>query len=125
MSYTKGYRYKKVPGTDNAYAIPHKEIQNPAYAATISLSVDAEETIIDHAQLTGDLTETINTTLPFTGDKVRMLYSNDATIRTVTFSTGFIAGSTLQLPASSQGSIDFVFMGSVQKWVETSRMIFV
>lgn len=126
MSYTKGYRYIKVPGTNNKYAVPKKEIQNPAYAATIALSIDAEQTVVDHAQLTGDLTETVGVALPYTGDTLRLLYATDGTSRTVTFSTGFIVSvATLVIADTSQAIVDFVFCGSVQLWVETNRTAFV
>lgn len=128
MSYSKGYRYTTIPGLDNKYAIPKKEIKNPAYAATIDLSVDAEDTIVDHAQLTGNLTETINVTLPFTGDKLTLIYNTDGTQRTVTFSTGFISAAPLVIADTSQAVVDFVFMGQVGAsgtWVEKCRQIFV
>lgn len=127
MAYTKGKRYTTIPGSDNKYAITKKAIQTLVYAATIALSVDAESTIADHAQLTGDLTETVDIANAYTGDKLRCLYTTDTTVRTVTFSTNFIA-DPLVIQDSSQAIIDFVFMGDVGTsgtWVEVSRKTFV
>lgn len=126
MAYTKGSRYTKIPGSDNKFLFASKEIQSPVYASTIDLAITAEETIVDHAQLTGDLTETVDIANSYTGDRLRCLYTTDGSVRTVTFSTNFIADPAV-IKDSSQLIIDFVFMGAVGTsgtWVETSRKVF-
>lgn len=126
MAYTKGSRYTIVPGADNKFLFASKEIKSPAYAATIALAITAERTIVDHAQLTGDLTETVDIANAYTGDTLRLLYTTDTSVRTVTFSTNFIAGPAV-IQDSSQFIIDFVFMGSVGTsgtWVEVGRKTF-
>ncbi len=127
MSYTKGHRYSIVPGEDNKYSIPRKEILAPAYAATLNIvaqSADSEEIQFRPAQLTGALTLTADVNTPFAGDKLVCAFACDGTGRTVTFSTGFIVNtSTLALNASKVGNIVFNFSGQAQAWVEVSRFI--
>lgn len=122
MAYTKGYRYATVPGTDNTYVVPKKAIQHPAYAATLAIVPDAEDTLVDVA-LTGDQTITSAVVKPFAGDKLRFMFDADASPRTVTFGTGFITNSTLVCAASKRATIQFEFSRAAQKWVEVSRFV--
>lgn len=125
MSYTKGYRYKRVPGDNNA-AIETKQIQNPAYAATIALvNLDCEKNIVEFQQLTGDLTVTAEVVNPFACDELILIIPVDTSTRTVTFSTGFsvVGGATLALTTGTVGVIKFVFNSVTSKWIEAGRAI--
>lgn len=115
----QGYRYNVVPGFDNTYTIPHKEIANISYASTKTLAPTMEETTYDFAQLTGNMTVSVTITPCYTGDKMVCLFKADATNRTVTFSTGFTSNGPLIVLASSYTSVEFVFNGS--KWYEKTR----
>lgn len=126
MSYTKGYRYGVVPGQDNKYAVPHKEIQNPDYAATLNiapLSPDSEEIFVDVKQLTGAMTLTADVDVPFAGDKMRVALHADGTNRVVTLGTGFVTNSTVTVVANKEAMLQFVFSATSQKWVEVSRFV--
>lgn len=122
MAYTKGYRYGVVPGTDNQYAIPHKAITKPTYAATIAVAPDAEDTLVDVA-LTGDATINSAVVKPFAGDKLRFMFDADGSARTVTFNTGFITNATLVCGANKRADIQFEFSRAAEKWVEVSRFV--
>lgn len=119
VSAQKGYRYSTVPGTDNTYSIPHKEIKAIPYAATKTLAPTMEETTYDFAQLTGALTLSVTVTPCYTADKMTCIFHADGTNRVVTFSAGFSAAGTLTVPASSYTSITFVFDGVA--WFEVTR----
>ncbi len=126
MSYTKGYRFSILPGSDDTQSLVHKEIQNPAYATTIaikSVSPDTMETIVDFAKLTGALTVTADITQPYTGDKLKLIFFCDGTNRTVTLSTGFVTNSTVAVLANKSATVEFVFSGQANAWVETGRFI--
>lgn len=123
MSYTKGYRYSQVPGSDNTYAIPHKQILNPSYSANIALSPDAEETLVDFEQLTGATTITSDVDLPFAMDKMKMVFAADGTNRVVTFGTGFTSAGTITCLASKNATAEFIFSSHSQTWVEVSRYV--
>jgi hypothetical protein len=115
----QGYRYDVVPGNDNTYAIPHKEIASKTYAATIRLSPTMEETVYDFGQLTGALTVSVVVTPCFTGDKMSCLFHADGTNRVVTFGAGFTSSGTLTVPASTYSTINFIFNGVA--WYESTR----
>lgn len=126
MSYTKGYRYRVVPGSDNKYAVVHKELQSPAYSSAIkitALSPDSEEIIVDFDLLTGALSLTADVVQPYTSDKMRCCFQADGSARTVTLSTGFITNGTIAINANKTANVEFKFQGKAGAWVETSRFI--
>lgn len=108
------YRDKSSNSLQNDY-------QTPAYAASIAIVAKAYNTVVKVDQLTGALSLTIDTTVPYVGDKIQFLFAADATNRTVTFSTGFAPSATLAITASKKGSASFTFDGAA--WVETGRAI--
>jgi hypothetical protein len=125
MPYTKGYRYKRVPGDNNA-AIEKKQIQNPVYATTIALtSLDCEKNIVEFQQLTGNLTVTAEVTNPFACDELILIIPVDSSTRTVTFSTGLttVGGATLALTTGTVGIIKFMFCSVTSTWIESGRAI--
>lgn len=123
MPYTKGYRYKRVPG-DNQAAIATKQIQNPAYAASITLSgLDCEKNIIDFQQLTGALTLSADVLNPFTKDTLILTFSANASNQTVTPGAGFIGAGPLAVLANKYANVEYIFDGNAQSWVEKSRFI--
>ncbi len=115
----RGYRYSIIPGTDNRYTIPYKEIKAITYAASKTVAPTQEETTYDFAQLTGNLTAIATITPCYTGDRMTCLFVADGTDRVVTFSTGFSANGTLTVPASTRATVSFVFNGSA--WKESTR----
>lgn len=88
------------------------------YAATIALSPTGQFTCKNIATLTGALTLTAGTTLPYIGDKMDIIFISDATGRTVTFSTGFGGITTLAVGSSAKAVASFVFNGTA--WVFVS-----
>lgn len=123
MSYTNGFRYGKVPGINNKYAIPYKEILNPSYAASVALSPTQEETKVIFKQLTGAISITADTVKPFVGDRLILAFQADGTNRVVTLSTGFTTNSTITVVASKEATAEFMFSDKSQTWVEVSRFI--
>lgn len=119
VSAQQGYRYTIVPGTNNKYAVPYKEIKPITYAATKALAPTQEETTYNFAQLTGAMTITVAVSPCYTGDKMTCIFVADATNRVVTFSTNFSSRGTLTVLASTSAVIQFVFNGT--SWYETSR----
>lgn len=116
----QGYRYSIVPGSNNKYAVPYKEIKAITYAATKTLAPTQEETTYDFAQLTGAMTVSVTITPCYTGDRMTCLFNADGTDRVVTFaSQGFSPNGTLTVAASTYAAVHFVFNGS--KWQEVSR----
>lgn len=119
-------RFTGTKNTDNTDRIAFNDYQNPAYAASIAIATKphASNTLVQ-ITLTGALSLTIgvgtSTTAPFVGDTVRFLIKSDASIRVVTFSTGFQPAGTLSTVASKTVSADFMFDGT--GWQETGRAI--
>jgi hypothetical protein len=122
MSTTARYPLATKPNEDNTGNIVTNQYQNPAYAASIALKLNAARTVVKVAQLTGALSITAETSRPQIGDELTLLFNADATARTVTFSTGFSpSASTLVVAISKQATITFMFDGV--SWVETGRAI--
>ena len=125
---TKGYRYTQLPGDDNKHTLNFKEIQNPAYAATINIvpiSPSSEVIVVETGTLTGALTLTADNTIPHPGDELTIILPSDATGRTTTFSTGFtvVGGATLAGGANQTCVIKFIYTTLANTWVEVSRAI--
>lgn len=118
----QGYRYDVVPGLDNTYAIPYREIKAVAYASSVALAPTMEITTYNFATLTGAMTVTAVVTPCYTGDKMICLFKANTTSRTVTFSTGFSANGALTVLASGSAQIEFTFNGT--SWVEKGRSNF-
>lgn len=103
------------------------DYQNPAYSASIAITtkVGAAVTLVQIGPITGNLSLTIGvgsaTLDPQVGDEVKFLIKSDASIRTVTFSTGFQPSATLVTVASKTVSATFMFDGT--GWQEMSRAI--
>ena len=119
-------RFTGAANKDNTSRRAFNEYQAPAYAASIAIATEeyASDTLVK-ITLTGALTLTIgvgtSTTAPFVGDKVKFLIKSDASIRIVTFSTGFQPAGTLSTVASKTVFAEFMFDGT--GWQETSRAI--
>lgn len=113
------YRYDLVPEHGGFYQVPNKEIQNPAYSASVAITTTHEETTCDFAQLTGALSLTAVTTSAFKMDKLVCMFKADGTNRVVTFSTGFTANGTLTVTASTSQVVTFVYNGA--SWIEQTR----
>lgn len=120
-------RFTGSASTDNTDRRIKNGFQNPAYAASIAVTIAETDanTLVQVAQLTGALTITIGVgsadTPPYVGDKVRFMFQTDGTQRIVTFGTGFVSSGTLTIPASKYGSVEAVFNGA--KWQVVSREI--
>ena len=103
------------------------DYQTPAYAASIAIAtkVNKAVTLVKIGPITGALSLTIGvgsaTTDPQVGDEVKFLIKSDASIRVVTFSTGFQPNGTLSTVASKTVSASFMFDGV--GWQEMARGI--
>lgn len=119
-------RFTGTKNTENTDRGAFNDYQNPAYAASIAIATKphASNTLVQ-ITLTGALTLTIGvgtaSTAPFVGDTVRFLIKSDASIRVITFSTGFQPAGTLSTVASKTVSADFMFDGT--GWQEIGRAI--
>lgn len=115
----KGYRYKIVPGTDNKYAVPYKEIKPVSYASTAALTPTQEESTYNFSQLTGDITVSTTKVFSYTTDRMTCLFTADGSDRTVTFTSNFSENGSLVVPSGGYAVIGFVFNGT--NWVESFR----
>lgn len=119
-------RFTGLKNKDNTDRLIFNDYQNHTYAASIATVIKphAANTLVQ-ITLTGALTLTINvgtsTTPPMVGDTVQYLIKSDASIRVVTFSTGFQPAGTLSTVASKTVYASFVFDGT--GWQETGRAI--
>lgn len=120
-------RFTGASNSDNTGRALLHDYQNPAYASSIAIATDvnATNTLVQVAQLTGALTMTIgvgtSTTAPYVGDEVRILFSADGTNRIVTFGTGFVSSGTLTVTASKFASVLAIFNGTA--WQVVGREI--
>ena len=107
---------------DNTHRKYQDDYQTPTYAASIAIVAKAncKNTLIK-ISLTGALTLTCASDQNFVGDTMSFLILSDASIRIVTFSTGFGPSGTLTTVASKSVTASFMWNGTV--WVETSRAI--
>lgn len=119
-------RFTGLKNKDNTDRVAFNDYQNPTYAASIAIATKphASNTLVQ-ITLTGALTLTIGvgsaTTAPYVGDTVKFLIKSDASIRVVTFSTGFQPAGTLSTVASKTVSAEFTFDGT--GWQEAGRAI--
>lgn len=126
MSYTNSYRYITAPANGGQNQLPYREIQNPAFAASLqimALDFNSEKIVIDMQTLTGAQTLTADLTLPCSGDEMIIMFAADGTNRVVTFSTGFNTSGTITCLANKNANITFSFDGSAYAWVERSRYV--
>ena len=119
-------RFTGASNKDNTGRLVYRDYQTPTYAASIAVAVkDKAAVTLVAITLTGALTLTINvgtsSTAPFVGDEILFLIKSDASIRIVTFSTGFQSQGTLVTVASKTVAATFVFDGT--GWQETTRAI--
>ena len=120
-------RFTGSANQDNTGRTLLMDYQAPAYASSIAIATDvnATNTLVQVAQLTGALTMTIgvgtSTTAPYIGDEVRLMFSADGTNRVVTLGTGFVSSGTLTVTASKFASVSAIFNGTA--WQVVSREI--
>lgn len=106
--------------TATGFAAVAPTILTPAYASSIAITTNARSTTVIPGQLTGALTVTVVTSTAVEGDKLDFLFSNDSTQRIVTFSTNFVADSTIVLPPSTNASVSFIYNGT--SYVQTGQL---
>ena len=112
------------PADNQSFAVKGIKAVTQVYAATsIPLFTTAKEQHFCYAQLTGAMT--INAATVLTGfrqfDIVHFHFSSDASIRVITFGTGFASAGTLSTVASKDATATFIFDGVALK--EMSRSI--
>lgn len=95
-----------------------QDYQPVAYATPIALAPTAQLTTVKIAALTGVLTLTAGTTIPFIGDQMDILFTGDSVDRVVTFSTGFEGLANLTVTGSARAIARFQFNGT--KWIYVS-----
>ena len=127
MAYTKGLRYTQQPSNGGPNAQYVREIQQPAYASSVKITAkdpSAEELTILFAQITGAITVTADTVLPYDGDTMTLKFPMDATGHTITLGTGFTyTGATIVGTANAICVFNCIFDAQTQTWVEYARAI--
>jgi len=88
------------------------DVQEPAFAATLTLVYRAKETIVKPGLLTGAMTINASFVGLQIGDLVRYMFLSDASIRIVTFGTGHKPSGTLSTVASKKAERTFYFDGT-------------
>ncbi|MPM00628.1 hypothetical protein SDC9_46856 [bioreactor metagenome] len=88
------------------------ESQSKDYAATVALSITAQETIVTVAELTGDVTITATTDAAVEkGAKLYVKLTSDTTARAASFTTGFEATAVAGTISKSKRA-SFVYDGT-------------
>lgn len=90
------------------------EVLDPAYAATLAVTIAKKETFLQPDELTGNATInlTIGAGVPV-GAKLHLKLDADATARTVTLGTGFDAGlASIAVKAASIAFMTFTYDGT-------------
>ena len=95
-----------------------REIQRPAYAATLAVDLGADETYLIPAQLTGAMTINATITEAEAGDQLTVIVNADGTARTVTFGTGLNAAAIVAA-INLKAAVNFVHDGT--EFVEVGR----
>jgi hypothetical protein len=97
------------------YPWGNADVQTPAYASTIAITVNDLATIVEPATLTGNVTFTVaNTDGILAGAELVIQVACDATPRTITFGTGFSA-SAITGVASKKTTCVFKYDGT--NWI--------
>lgn len=89
------------------------DIQTPAFASTIAVSISNQLTIINPATLTGAVT--INLTLDQgvkAGARILYIALSDGTARATTFGTGFQMAAGMAGVISKTKAIEFIYNGT-------------
>ncbi len=98
----------------NEVLFPFSDKQQPAYAATLAVTIDQMETFLQPDELTGNLT--INLTIDESvtaGAKLYVKLDADGTNRTVTPGTGFDAAApAVIVTADTVGFVSYVYDGA-------------
>jgi len=127
MAYTKGTRYSQEPANGGYAQMYYREIQTPAYAASVKITPAnplSEFITVLFAQITGAITVTADTTTPYDGDEMLLKFPMDATGHTITLGAGFTyTSSTIVGTANSIVVMNCVFDAQSQTWVEYARAI--
>jgi len=116
MANTNGFRFIRGKSQDNTARTITQDMFNLAYAATLKVITTAQQTTVTIGQLTGALTLTFDTTQPYIGDILQVLFAADGTNRTVTFGTNIKSSGTLTITASKFGAAEFIFDGT--NWIQ-------
>lgn len=98
-----------------------RDLQSPAYAATIAVTPNAGKTIIHPAELTGAVTINLTVTSSSEGDELQLILDADGTQRIATLGTGFVDGGTITVAASKAATWTGVFDGVA--FVEVARFV--
>lgn len=100
---------------DISFPFGNADVQTPAYAATLAVTITDRMTILKPAVLTGALTInlTINEGIK-AGSRLVVTALSDGTARAVTFGTGFTS-PVLAGVISKTKSIEFVYDGTTYK----------
>jgi len=112
-------RFGTTANSDNTGRALTYKYQAPAYASTIAVTLNAYETIIKPAALTGNVTFNATVTSSKIGDKVYFMFSASAADRTVTFGTNFTPTATLVVDSGEVATATFMYNGS--KFIELGR----
>ena len=100
-----------------------QELLEPAYAATLAVTIRAQQTYLIPGQLTGALTiNATNDAEVQIGDVLVMVFSADGTARTVTFGDNF-AVPALALLADEFGGVVCVWSGAAWAGVSVNQAI--
>lgn len=114
---------------DNTFRVLTGDFQNPAYAASVALVINASKTIVQILPLTGPLSLSINVgtgtadaAAPFLGDRIEFILASDGTTRTVTWGAGFTpTAATLVVTTAKFATAQFVFNGTT--WLQEGSAV--
>lgn len=117
-------RFTGAKNVDNTYAAAQRDFQTVAIVATTNLAIipNAAHTLINASVAIATPTININVGAagkpPYVGDTLQIILTSDATIRVITWGTGWIpTASTFSTAASKVSVISAVFNGT--GWVIT------
>ena len=114
-------RFGTLKNQDNTSRLLTNGYLTPVYAATVNIVPKWSSTTVKVGQLTGNLTLTSTVTACAVTDQLALILNSDATDRTVTFSTGFVNGSTVLVPASTTICLYLDFNGT--GWVHATKPV--
>ncbi len=98
-----------------------RDLQSPAYAATLAVTTDSGHTLLHPGSLTGAITINLTVTSAVEGDELKIILDADTSQRIATLGTGFVSAGTLTVAISKQATWTGIFDGTA--FVESARFV--
>lgn len=113
------------PQNDNTgrvltYAL--KTVATTSATATLTQVPNAFETVIKIGTLSHALSDSLNSSLSYVGDKVTFVFTADGSGRVVTFTGSLHSVGTVSVGASLTATTTFIYMGT-SGWIEVGRAV--